>query len=175
MAMKKDDSTKHVVDIKNYFQGANINNLVINGNMSKSGTETYHHSAADDAQVAYSDKQVAQALEAVCGEGKAINTKWKWAGAQWLLRFVANYPAKAQEFCDRIAELPFNGRLAIACEYNNIRKYSTLSFLNEDPRQMDKVRYSRNDETIFYQLRDVATALMTELRRLSLPTIADAV
>ena len=166
---------KHVVDIKNYFQGANINNLVINGNMTKSGTETYQNRSTEEAPVSYSDEQIAGALEAICGEGKAIDAKWKWAGAQWMLHFLAGYPAKAQEFCDRIAALPFKAPLAFSCDYNNIRNYSTLSFMQDDPRQIDRVRYSRTDKQVFLQLRDVAQALQRQLKQLSLPPMADAV
>ena len=53
----------------------------------------------------------------------------------------------------------------IPCEYNNIRMLATLSFMSEDPRQMDKVRYSTNDQKDFFQLKEVAVALRQELRK----------
>ena len=149
--------------IVNYFQGATIHNLVINGNMTKRGTEHYH--TAKTTQNGFTDEQVARAIEAICGEGKPLDSKQKWAGVQWLLRWECNYPARAREFCERIASLPLSEDLAYRCEYNNIRPYSTLSFLNDDPRQINNVRYSKNDEGAFLQLREVALALHEELQK----------
>lgn len=113
----------------------------------------------------YSDEDVARALTNIVGKGRPIDTKGKWAGALWLLRWECNYPAKAQEFCERIRQLPLPQELEYPCEYENIRKASTLSFLNEDARQMEKVRYSKNDEQEFFQLRAVAIALDKELKK----------
>ena len=53
------------------------------------------------------------------------------------------------------------------CEYNNIRALSTLSFMNEDARKLEDVRYSKNDEQIFFQMRTVVVALQEELLRLT--------
>ena len=111
----------------------------------------------------YSDSQIAKAIEAICGGGKALDTKQKWAGVHWLLRWECNFPARAKDFCERIACLPLRKDLAYKCDYRNIREISTLSFLNEDPRQMEKVRYSKNDEAMFLQLREVVQALQKEL------------
>ena len=114
----------------------------------------------------WSDEQIAQAIEAICGEGKALDTKQKWAGVQWLLRWECNYPARAKEFCERIARLPLRKDLAYKCDYRNIREFSTLSFLNEDPRQINRVKYSKNDEAAFIQLKEVVVALQRELHQL---------
>ena len=111
----------------------------------------------------YSDAQIARAIEAICGDGKALDTKQKWAGVHWLLRWECNFPARPKEFCERIARLPLCEDLAYKCDYRNIREISTLSFLNEDPRQMEGVRYSKNDEAVFMQLREVVWALQREL------------
>ncbi len=113
----------------------------------------------------YSDVQIARAIEAICGDGKALDTKQKWAGVHWLLRWECNYPARPKEFCERIAMLPLREDLAYKCDYRNIREISTLSFLNEDPRQMERVRYSKNDEAAFLQLREVVWALQRELKK----------
>ena len=47
-------------DIINYFQGATINNLVINGNMTKSGPDQFHNEHKPKMHA--SEVQVAQAL-----------------------------------------------------------------------------------------------------------------
>jgi hypothetical protein len=139
--------------------------MVVNGNMTKSGTENYHNSTA--AMKEYSDEQVARALEAIVGKGKPIDAKWKWAGAKWLLNFVADFPLKTQDFCKRIALLKFSRELEFDCDYNNIRAVSTLSFLSENPLQMDKVRYSEADKGAFLQLRSVVQALQRELEKVT--------
>lgn len=152
--------------IVNYFQGATIHNIVINGNITKRGVEHYHvaETATPAQRKDYSDEAVARAIEAICGEGKALDSKQKWAGVHWLLRWECNYPARAKEFCERVARLPLREDLAYKCDYRNIREISTLSFLNEDPRQMERVRYSKNDEAVFMQLKEVVWALHRELR-----------
>ena len=147
--------------IYNYFSGATINNLVINGNMTKNGPENYN---SQEKKNTYSDTQIAQALSRIVGKGKAIDTKQKWAGALWLLRWECDYPSRAFDFCERIKSLPLPEDLEISCEYNNIRPLSTLSFMNEDPRQMENVRYSKNDESVFFQMKNVVNALRRELQ-----------
>jgi len=113
----------------------------------------------------YSDESVARAIVAICGEGKPLDSKQKWAGVHWLLRWECNYPARAKEFCERVATLPLPENLAYKCDYRNIREISTLSFMNADPRELEKVKYSKHDEPLFFQLREVVQALERELRR----------
>lgn len=113
----------------------------------------------------YTDEEIALALTNIIGKGKAIDAKWKWAGAHWLLHFACNFPLKAQEFCNRVDLLPLPDDLEFKCDYNNIRPYSTLSFFGEDARQLDKVRCSANDRGAFLLLRPVVKALQEELVR----------
>ena len=76
-----------------------------------------------------------------------------------------NYPAKALAFCAKIATLSLPDNIEYACDYNNIRSLATLSFLNEDPRDLEKVKYSNNDQQAFFQLRSVVIALAEELEK----------
>ena len=119
----------------------------------------------------FSDEQVANALESIVGKDLPIDLKWKWAGAYWYLRWACNYPVDGQKFCARIKDLPFTKELAFACEYRNIREQITLSFMEQDPRNMDKVQYSKNDEKVFVQCREVALKLAEELGRTYLPKV----
>ena len=159
--METSEKTQRHGGIYNYFEGATIHNLVINGTMNKNGTEHYY--GAEERKQSYSDRQIAQALCNIVGKGKPIDSKQKWAGAQWLLRWECNYPSRAYDFCERIKSLPLPDDLEYKCEYRNIRELSTLSFMNEDPRQMENVKYSKNDEGVFFQMRSVVTALQKEL------------
>jgi hypothetical protein len=49
--------------IVNYFQGATINNLIINGNMNKYGTEHYQSGGKAEQATSYSDEQVIEAAK----------------------------------------------------------------------------------------------------------------
>lgn len=57
----------HRGGIFNYFQGATINNLVINGNMTKSGSENYHNTSSKENESTVSSKQLAEALKSCKG------------------------------------------------------------------------------------------------------------
>ncbi len=153
--------------IVNYFQGATIHNVnFISGSVTKNGGEHYYSSSAEKQNNStYSDEQIARALTNVVGAGKPIDSKQKWAGAMWLLRWRCNFPVKAQEFCQRINALPFEEEPQIKCEYNNIRLLSTLSFMNQDARELEAVKYSKQDEHIFFQLREVVVELDKELQK----------
>jgi hypothetical protein len=141
-------------------------------NIAQSMTVTYngpvYHGQGQQSKRNYSDEEIAQALTNIVGKTKAIDSKQKWAGAHWLLRWVCNFPAKPQDFCDRVALLPLPDDLEFKCDYNNIRSLSTLSFMNEDPRRIEDVKYSKNDEQAFFMLKPVVVALMEELQKMTI-------
>ena len=142
-----------------YGSGNNVaQSITINGNV-------YNGQRTQEADFNYSDKQIATALANIVGKNKAIDNKQKWAGAHWLLRWLCNFPRKPQDFCDRINTLPLPKDLEFPCDYINIRALSTLSFLDQDPRQMDKVKYSPSDKQAFFQLKSVVVDLLRELER----------
>ena len=157
--MKKDNNDSGGFTVNVYSPGNMIaRDITISGPVTFSG-------AGYQMERHYTDEQIARALTNIVGKGKAIDAKWKWAGALWLLHFVCNFPLKAQEFCDRIGQLPLPDDLEFKCDYNNIRPYSTLSFFSEDARQLENVKYSNNDRGTFLQLRPVVKALQEELMR----------
>ena len=133
--------------------------ITINGNV--------YNGQAQQAPRQYTDEQVAQALTNIVGKGKAIDSKQKWAGAHWMLRWACNFPARPQDFCERIDRMKLPETLEFKCDYNNIRPISTLSFMNEDSRNLDNVRYSRNDEQMYFQMRAVVIALREELKKIA--------
>jgi len=152
--------------IYNYFQGATINNLYVNSRVVKHGNETFQNQSADNQEpTSYSDEQIARALANIVGKGKPIDSKQKWAGALWLLHWQCNFPVNAKQACERVNRLPFERELEFCCDYNNIRPFATLSFMNEDARYMESVRYSKADEQVFLQMRQVVVALKEELQK----------
>ncbi len=118
---------------------------------------------------AYSDKLVAQVLESSAGKGLIIDAKWKWAGAYWLLRWACNYPVDAKDFCKKIGSLEMDIAAEYECSYESIRKICTLSFMDYDPRRMDAVRVSKNDQGMFSQCREIVLKLVDEFQKSSLP------
>ncbi len=153
--------------------GSNVINIYASGSQHVDRVENQYIYALDrplsregvGTRADYSDVQIAHAITAICGEGLPLDTKQKWAGVHWLLRWECNYPARAKEFCERIATLPLPKDLPYKCDYRNIRELSTLSFMNADPRELEKVKYCKHDEPLFFQLREVVQALERELRR----------
>ena len=118
----------------------------------------------------YTDEQIAQAIKAVNGEKKPLNSKRKWAAVYWCLKWYCNYPTNVPAFCDKVKELPL-GKLEYECDYNNIRRECSLTFMDQDARCMDKVKPSKDDQTFFLQCREVVLALVTELGKAALPKV----
>lgn len=169
--MESTETPQQCGGVVNFFQGATIHNIVINGNMNRRGREHYRTTAhetkltpqATPRQATHSDEQIAQAIEAICGEGKALDTKQKWAAVYWYLRWECNFPVKGSDFCERIGRLPFSRMPQPECDYNNIRRMLTMSFMNQDARQLESVKPGRSDEAAFMQLRTVVEALSRQL------------
>ena len=116
----------------------------------------------------FSDEQIAQAITAINGEDLPLNSKRLWAAVYWYLRWACGFPVKTQDFCDRVKLLPL-GELEYPCEYNSIRHFTTLTFMNQDATQLDKVKPSKNDDAFFQQCRVVVFALQKELGKAYLP------
>ncbi len=119
-------------------------------------------------QNGFTDDQIAQAIKKINGDGKPLDSKRKWAAVHWFLRWACNYPSTPKEFCERVEGLPL-GDLQYECDYNSIRHFSTLTFMNQDARQIDKVKPNKQDEPFFLQCREVVLALAEELGKASFP------
>ena len=157
-------------DNNNSGGGFHVHVYSSGNNIAQSITQTIYgnvyHGQTKEEPESYSDEEIVKALINIVGKGKAIDLKQKWAGAHWFLRWACNYPIKAQDFCVKIDSLNLPDDMEIKCEYRNIREISTLSFMNEDARYLECVRYSKNDEAVFLQMREVVTALRAELQKI---------
>lgn len=149
--------------IKVYSPGNFIaKEIIINGGV---------HLGGNSATEAFSDEQIAQALTNCTGRGKVIDAKWKWAGAYWYLRWTCNFPIDTQKFCERIDGMKLNVPSACACSYESIRKICTLSFMDYDPRKMESVKVSKNDQAVFSYCREIVLKLGEELGKAYLPKV----
>ncbi len=119
----------------------------------------------------YGDEQVAQALTACVGDDKVINNMRKWAGAYWCLRWKCNYPVDIKEFCTKIDGLKLDLPDHLKCEYNNIRKFCKLSFMDCDPFGKAEVKVSSMDRDVYSWCREVAMKIAEELGKIYLPKI----
>ncbi len=163
--METAETPHHSGGIVNYFNGATIKNLVINGNMHDSGHS--YNTKKNTKNIKYTEEQIAEAISNINGEGKALDSKQKWAGVYWYLRWAQNYPANSSDFCKKMDHLPFVNKLEFECAYRNIRELTTLSFMDQDARHPDDVIPSRNDSEAYLQCRSVAVALAQELQQIS--------
>jgi len=119
----------------------------------------------------FSDEQVAKALLACVGDDKVINNMRKWAGAYWCLRWKCNYPVDIKEFCNKIEGLKLDVSNHLKCDYNNIRKFCKLSFMDCDPFGKAEVKVSSMDRDVYSWCREVAMKLAEELGKTYLPKL----
>ena len=125
----------------------------------------------ENANKGFSDEEIKQALESVVGQDKVINRQWKWAGAYWYLRWACNYPVDIREFCEKIENMNLNIDAKYKCDYNNIRRFCTLSFIDYNPLKMDNVKFSKNDASAFADCRAIELKLAEEIGKTYLPNI----
>lgn len=130
----------------------------------------YCHEKREVKRDGYSDEQIAQAIQAINGTKKPLNSKRKWAAVYWCLKWYCNFPTNVSDFCDRVKGLPL-GELEYECDYNNIRRECVLTFMDQDARCMDKVKPSKADNDFFQQCREVVLALVTEMGKAALPQV----
>ncbi len=146
------------------FAGATFQNSVVVG-IAESGARISYKDNQEDENKNFTDEQIATAIENICGEDKPLDTKQKWAAIYWYLRWNCNFPINSIDFCKRIEKLPFSKKIVPECEYNNIRKFTHLSFMDQNATNLDEVKPSKCDEPFYFQCREVVNALSTELEK----------
>lgn len=130
---------------------------------------TVYQGKVENAQNGFSDEQVSKALLVCVGKDKLIDTKQKWAGAYWCLRWKCNYPVDAKDFCDKIDGLHLGLPVEYGCCYNNIRRFCNLSFMDCDPFGKSEVKVSNMDKGVYFWCREIALKLAEELGKTCLP------
>ncbi len=159
--METAEKPHHKSGIYNYFGGATIHKLVINGNITENGN-TYNTEKHEQKEVRqkFSDEQIARALLSINGKDKALNNYQVWLGACCLLKGKYGFPKSLDACCDKIMSLPYNGcSLAIECKYDSIRKFGYLKFVNEDVDTWDSYQPKDEEKKLFYGCHQVATEL----------------
>lgn len=112
-----------------------------------------------------SDEEIAQVLLSCVGKGKVIDNKQKWSGAYWLLRWACNYPVDINDFCKKIDSLKLGLPNNLKCNYDNIRRICSCSFMLYDPRKMEDVKVSKTDMPVFLWCREIVLKLIEEFEK----------
>lgn len=157
---------KKPTGIYNYFEGATINNLVINsGSYTKNGTEHHYYKQAgkEDEKHKYSDEQLAKAIQGICGKEKALNNYQLWLGVCCLLSSKYGFPNNLEMCCERIMQLPYD-ELELECKYENIRKFAFLKFVKEGVEAWDDYQPKDEEKKLFYGCKRVAQDLEKALQ-----------
>lgn len=117
----------------------------------------------------FTDAQISKALLACIGEERVICNMRRWAGAYWCLRWKCNYPVDIREFCTKIKGLKLDIAKDYDCDYENIRRFCKLSFMEYDPFGKTEVKVSTMDRDVYSWCREVANKLAEELGKTYLP------
>ena len=80
-------------------------------------------------------------------------------------------PCYIKEFCTKIDGLKLDLPDHLKCEYNNIRKFCKLSFMDCDPFGKAEVKVSSMDRDVYSWCREVAMKIAEELGKIYLPKI----
>ena len=111
----------------------------------------------------FTDEQIKKALLACIGNNRVINNMRRWAGVYWCLRWKCNYPVDIKEFCTKIKGLKLDIKKNFDCDYENIRRFCKLSFIEYDPFGKTEVKVSAMDREVYSWCREVAQKLAEEL------------
>lgn len=150
--MESSETPQHLGGIYNYFQGATINNLVINGNLNQKDSVSNNSGEAKEVRLRpkCTDEQVANALVAINGKDKVLNNYQLWLGACCLLMGKYDFPRNLETCCNRIGNLPYSQLPAIECKYESIRKFSYLKFVKLNVDEWGEYKPNDDEKKLFY-------------------------
>ena len=147
------------------FEGANLNNLVINGNMTKTGPEYYGQESTAKPKSAYTDEVIARAIMAVNGEKKPLCEKQLFLAVIKVLKYKCGWTDRWEAACDRINALPMIKAmgLSVKCDYNNVKAPSALKFASVDYEQWPTYVPGGAEKELFNKNKAVGEAFAEEL------------
>jgi hypothetical protein len=150
--------------IFNYFQGATIYNLVINGTMNRSGSE--HYASSPDEAPRPSPMLIARALMAVNGTGHVVDNQRAWLGACLLLGWKYGFSRNLSECCQQIRQLPIDWtQVQVPLKYGSIREFAYYKFTKERYEQWPTLTPRSEERAVFEKSFAVAQALDSEIQR----------
>jgi len=157
--------------IVNYFQGATINNLVINGNMNKKGTEYYQSGGKGAAAQSYTDEVVGRAILALDGKDKPLCEKQLFLAVIKVLAYKCGWSGKWAKSCERINQLPIAEQLEVKCDANNLKAPSALKFASLEYSEWEDYEPKEGEREVFRKNKALAKLFEEELERQLLGTL----
>ena len=155
---------QHYGGIHNYFQGATIHNLVINGNMNKNGSEHYHEKDNSEKRPKATKEQIARALVALNGKDNVIDSQRAWLGACLLLGWKYGFPRNLNDCCKHIEQMPIDmAQLEFQCKYESIRMFGCWKFVKESYDNWATLVPRDEERQVFEKCLSVAQALDAEI------------
>lgn len=151
--------------IMNFFEGATIHNLVINGNMTRNGTENYYGSSATEPAGAYTDEVVGRAILALDGKDKPLCEKQLFLAIIKVLAAKCGWSGKLATSCDRINRLPIAPMLEVKCDVQNLRAPSALRFASLRYDEWERYEPRDNEREVFRKNKALAKLFEMELDR----------
>lgn len=146
------------------FNGSNLQNvqIVIAQNGSKVVYKEMTTSKNENPQI--TEEQIANAIRPINGKGKPLDEYQLWLGVCCILSWKYGYPRNLKDCCERINSLPLEG-VEYICKYENIRKFSTCSFVKEDARLWGSYKPKESERTLFNNCLSVAQAFDMEIQK----------
>lgn len=122
--MESTETPQHVGGIVNYFQGATIHNIVINGNMTKRGAEHYHTQEAKSMKQDTTTSGL-PTRETMCQAVEAgVKAGLWWGNQSWAVVYrvyqMKGYTGGLSDFVREAQTWPLE--LAATCTYDAVQK-----------------------------------------------------
>ena len=128
----------HGGSVVNYFQGATIHNLVINGNMTKRGTEHYHTEEASQRREQEAEKGgVPTAAEMQAAVEETVRRGLWWSNRSWSVAYrvyqMKGYQQSIKQFVRDVSG--WNIAKGFECNYDAVQKPIAQGLLIGDPKK----------------------------------------
>lgn len=107
------------------------------------------------------DEQVGRAITAI--NGQILNNYQRWFGVVHYLSTMCGWPSNPMECCERINRLPGHEKWALACKYENIRKFPSDKYGRIPYSEWDEYK-PKDGERHFLEFRDVARSFDEQLK-----------
>ncbi len=126
----------HGGNILNYFQGATIHNMVINGNMTKRGTEHYHTAeTAQSREPQTGDMPTPAEMQAAVEE--TVRQGLWWSNRSWSVAYrvyqMKGYQQSIRQFVRDVSG--WNIAKSFECNYDAVQKPIAQGLLIGDPKK----------------------------------------
>ncbi len=133
----------------------------VNVVVESGATVNYYEQAERAGRIQPTDEQVARAITAI--NGQILNNYQRWFGVVHYLSTMCGWPSNPMECCERINRLPGHEKWALACKYENIRKFPSDKYGRIPYSEWDEYK-PKDGERHFLEFRDVARSFDEQLK-----------